>query len=260
MHSFASLQKDLEVLGLSRIDTVLVHSSMKSIGEVEGRADTVLDALMEYFGATGLLVFPTLTWSNVNAEQPVFSVKHTPSVVGILPELFRQRPGVRRSLHPTHSVAAFGKDADAFIQGHENFSTPCARKSPWGKLYDRQAKILFIGASISHNTLLHGVEEWADAGEMFTDTPQQLVVIDENDRKIPVPSFRHAGGHSRFYHCMAERFEDAGALQTGFFGNAQCTLLDARKAADVTMKLLHKYPNAFTVPWNEKHPDFWKQI
>lgn len=257
MHSFATLQKDLEVLGLSRNDTVLVHSSMKSIGEVEGQADTVLDALMKYFGQNGLLVFPTLTWSNVNAEQPLFLVKSTPSVVGILPELFRQRPGVRRSLHPTHSLAAFGNDADAFIQGHETFSTPCARNSPWGRLYDRQAKILFIGASIAHNTLLHGVEEWAGAGDMFTETPQQLMVMDENNRQIPVPSFRHAGAHSQFYECMAARFEIAGALQKGRFGDAHCTLLDAHKAADITMKLLQQHPNAFTVPWNEKHPDFW---
>ena len=32
--------------------------SMKSIGEVEGRADTVLDALIEYF-KDGLLLLPT---------------------------------------------------------------------------------------------------------------------------------------------------------------------------------------------------------
>jgi len=259
MHTFATLQKDLCVLGLTRNDTVLVHSSMKAIGEVEGRADTVLDALMDYFGQNGLLVFPTLTWSNVNADQPLFSVKKTPSVVGILPELFRQRPGVRRSLHPTHSLAAFGKDADAFIQGHENFSTPCARNSPWGRLYDRQAKILFIGSSISSNTLLHGVEEWAGAGEIFTESQQQLIVLNENDQQIPVPSFRHAGAHSQFYGCMAARFEADGALQKGRFGDAQCFLLDARKAADVTIKLLQQHPNAFTVPWNEKHPGFWNQ-
>ncbi len=259
MHTFVTLQKDLGVLGISRNDTLLVHSSMKSIGEVEGRAETVLDALMDYFGQNGLLVFPTLSWSNVNADQPMFSVKHTPSVVGILPELFRQRPGVRRSLHPTHSLAAYGKDAEVFIQGHETFSTPCARKSPWGKLYDRQAKILFIGSSIAHNTLLHGVEEWAGAGELFSETPQQLFVVDENDRSIAVPSFRHTGGHSQFYHCMAARFNAACALHQGCFGDATCTLLDARKAADATIELLHQHPNAFTVPWNEKHPDFWNQ-
>ena len=257
MHTLESLQKDLINLELTRKDTLLVHSSMKAIGEVVGRADTVLDALMTYLGPEGLLVFPTLSWSKVNAEQPVYSVRHTPVVTGILPELFRQRPGVHRSLHPTHSLAAFGQDAETFIAGHEAFSTPCARKSPWGKLYDRQAKILFIGTSIAHNTLLHAVEEWGNADEIFKETQQQLFVIDENNRKISVPSFRHNGGHSQFYDRLAAHFEAAGALSKGHFGDAQCFLLDARKAADITLEILKKYPAAFTVPWNDAHPDFW---
>ena len=36
-------------------DTIMMHSSMKAIGDVEGGADTVLDALSEYL-AEGLLV------------------------------------------------------------------------------------------------------------------------------------------------------------------------------------------------------------
>ena len=87
MHTYKTLTEDLEKSGLKRDDAILIHSSMRSIGEVEGRADTVLDVLMDYFGKEGLLVFPTLTWSNVNADGAVFDVRNTPSVVGILPQL-----------------------------------------------------------------------------------------------------------------------------------------------------------------------------
>ena len=68
LHTFKTLTEDLEKSGLKRDDTILIHSSMKSMGEVEGRADTVLDVLMDYFGKDGLLVFPTLSYSNVNAD------------------------------------------------------------------------------------------------------------------------------------------------------------------------------------------------
>ena len=71
-------------------DTVLVHSSMKSIGKVEGGADTVLDVLMDYFGKTGLLVFPTLTYTIYGEEKKIYSPEKTPSVVGLLPEMFRK--------------------------------------------------------------------------------------------------------------------------------------------------------------------------
>lgn len=49
----ADLKHDLAVMGLTGNETILIHSSMKSIGPVEGGADTVLDAWMEFF-AEGL--------------------------------------------------------------------------------------------------------------------------------------------------------------------------------------------------------------
>ena len=39
-----TLQQDLAAMGLTGTETILIHSSMKSIGAVEGGADTVLAA------------------------------------------------------------------------------------------------------------------------------------------------------------------------------------------------------------------------
>lgn len=258
MHTYGSLTKDLENLGIKRDDTLLVHSSMKSIGEVEGRADTVLDVFMDYFKEDGLLVFPTLTWSNVNDKQPYFNVRETPSVVGILPQLFRQRPGVLRSLHPTHSVAAYGHEADVFVEGHERSHTPAGLFSPWRKLIGFKAKILFLGASIFHNTFLHGVEEWGNADDDLTDYVQNLVVIDYDGHEIPLPSHRHTGGHSGYYGYLEPHFKAIGALSEGNFGDAACTILDAPKIAKFVIALLAKYPAAFTKKWNDAHPTFFQ--
>ena len=52
-----SLIKDIQRMGIGPEDTVLIHSSMKAIGPVEGGAEAVIDALMDYF-APGLLCFP----------------------------------------------------------------------------------------------------------------------------------------------------------------------------------------------------------
>src|SRR5699024_7549757 len=116
MHTKESLMKQLEELNIRKEGTLLVHSSYKSLGEVEGGPDTVLDALSEYM-KDGLLVLPTHTWEYINKDNPVFDVKNSPTNVGILTELFRKREGVIRSEHPTHSVAALGKDAEAFVAG-----------------------------------------------------------------------------------------------------------------------------------------------
>ena len=194
MHTYVSLRKDLENLGIPQDGTLLIHSSMKSIGDVEGRADTVLDVFMDYFQEAGLLVFPTLTWSNVNADQPVFNVRETPSVVGILPQLFRQRPGVIRSLHPTHSLAAWGREAAAFTEGHERFDSPACEFSPWRRLVGYKAQILFLGASIAHNTFLHGVEEWGHAANVLTEEKQNLVSIDYDGKAHAFPPHRRVAG------------------------------------------------------------------
>ena len=44
MYTKEQLKKQLENMGLTGNETILIHSSMKSIGEVAGEADTVLDA------------------------------------------------------------------------------------------------------------------------------------------------------------------------------------------------------------------------
>src|SRR5690554_8160890 len=105
MFTKEELKEQIAALGIQPTDTLLIHSSMKAVGEVEGGADTVLDAFSEYL-KEGLLILPTHTWAQMNSEYNVFDVVNEPSCVGILTELFRKRPGVVRSWHPTHSVAA----------------------------------------------------------------------------------------------------------------------------------------------------------
>ena len=251
MHTKETLKADLARMGLKPEQTVLIHSSMRAIGEVEKRADGVLDALMEYF-APGLLVLPTLTYNKVNADQPVFSEKNTPCCTGILPELFRQRTGVCRSLHPTHSVAAAGKEAKEFVSGHENSDSPAHRNSPWGKLYDRNAVIMFIGATLYSNTFLHGVEEWLPVPGMLTETPQNLIIECADGRRIPRSMRRHLGQHSRWYGILEETFRAENALSDGKFGDAHVYVLDARKAGDIVYALLKKTPLFFTQEYQEK--------
>lgn len=251
MYTKTDLKADLSAMGLKGTETIIIHSSLKSIGEVENRADGILEALEEFF-ADGLLVFPSMSYSLVNAKQPVFSVRDTPCCVSMLPELFRRRPGVIRSLHPTHAVAAKGKDAAEFVSGHEKFDSPAHPDSPWGKLYKRNACIMFVGTGTIHcNTYLHGVEEWLPVPGMLTDYHEPLVVYDYDGNRIEVPSRRHVGAHSKWYDLMQGPFREAGALSEGKFGDAKVFLLEAHKAGDVVYELLKKEPCFFTDEYQE---------
>lgn len=205
--------------------TIMVHSSMKSIGEVENGADTVLDAFSKFM-KEGLLVFPTHTWDYINTENPKFYVADSPSHVGILTELFRKRAKVIRSHHPTHSVAALGKDAYEFTKGDEKFDTPAARQSPYGKLLDQKAKIVLVGVDLKQNTFIHGIEEWLDIPDRMGDTHQELVTVFSDDSEVSSPQKRHIPGISLHYWKVEKLLAEKGAIDYAQLGDAEVLLCD----------------------------------
>ncbi len=247
MYTKTDLINFISDIGIKRDDTLLIHSSMKSIGEVENRADTVLDAFIEYM-KPGLLIFPTHTWAKINDKYPVFNPLTEPSCVGILSNLFLKRPGVVRSWHPTHSVAALGKDAASFVSGEELGDTPCPRTGCMGKLYDRKAKILFLGCSLKSNTFLHGVENWNRIPGRLTDKHQKLKIITPDGRIIDKPLRRHYskfGDVSKNYDKMEAPFIYAGIARKGYIGDAASVLCDAVGMADLTSSFLKRNPDLF---------------
>ncbi len=245
MHTKTGLKEDLATLGIDPKGTLLVHSSMKQIGDVAGGADTVLDALSEYM-VEGLLVLPTHTWSYVGREKPVFDREHSPSCVGILTELFRQRPGVHRSLHPTHSVAALGRGAETFVRGDELCDTPCHRSSVWGRLFDRHAQIILVGVDLNRMTYFHGVEEWVDVPGRLTDGHQTLYTVLPSGQRKPVPSRRHCGSPSDHFHKVDHIMRAAGVMHIGQFGSAETRVCQARPMATLLMDMLRKDPELFS--------------
>ena len=49
MYTNNDLKTQLKNMGLTGSETILIHSSMKSIGDVQDRAEGVLDVLIDYF-------------------------------------------------------------------------------------------------------------------------------------------------------------------------------------------------------------------
>lgn len=245
-----SLKQDLAAMGLTGAETILIHSSMKSIGEVEGGADTVLDALMEYF-AQGLLLLPTHTWRFMDGGNTVFDVRNSPCCVGILPELFRQRPGVIRSLHPTHSMAAYRKDAAAYLAGELETSTPCAPGGCYDRLRTVHGKILLLGVTHARNTFIHSVEEVLNVPHRLTDKPLKLTVVDEAGESHTAYMRRHYNADqphiSEDFVKLEQAYLDCGAAQNTKFGDAKCILCDAEGLFRVTRHVLAPNPEAFVV-------------
>ncbi|NLK27515.1 MAG: AAC(3) family N-acetyltransferase [Clostridiales bacterium] len=257
MYTKNDILKGIQEIGILPTDTLLIHSSMKSIGPVENGADTVIDAFMEYM-KEGLLIFPTHTWEQMSEKYNIFRPKTEPSCVGLLTNIFRQRPGVVRSLHPTHSVAAYGADALEYIHGEENWETPCPRKGCWGRLYDRKAKILFLGCSLKRNTFLHSVEEWNQIPNRLAEVPKPLKIELQDGTLIDRPLRGHqstVGDVSQNYDKMLEPFLHYGIAKKGRIGDAECVLCDAVGMAELTTEFLKK--NTMLFDNGEPVPKEW---
>ncbi len=229
-------------LGLAAGDLVLVHSALRKLGEVEGGADTVLDALLETVGPRGTLALPTHTWKIVNAEQPVFHQVLSPSNVGAMTNVFRLRPGVVRGLHPTHSIAATGPRAAQLVAGHERDHTPCSPTSPYGRLRDWGGKILIIGPGLECCTFFHGCEEWTGMPWAVSPKPVQLYSITAAGEIIPVSLHHHVTSTWPQYPSLESGLVAAGALTLGRLGECSLRLLDARAAAEHVMAQLRSDP------------------
>ena len=114
--------------------------------------------MLDYLDA-GTLAMPAMSWRIVTPAAPLFDEIATPSHVGILAELFRQKYASGRSLHPTHSVSARGRAAASLLSSHHLDDTPCSPNSPYGKAVGEDTHILMLGIGLERVTAIHHAEE-----------------------------------------------------------------------------------------------------
>ncbi len=221
-----SLINDLNKLGIQKGDNLLVHVSFRSLGKIDGGPETVISSLMESIGENGTLLMPALSYETVTENQPVFNLNKTPSCVGALTEYFRQRKGTLRSLHPTHSISAYGKKAEFFIKNHERDSTPAGPNSPLSKLKDENGKILFIGCGLRPNTSMHGIEEFVNPEYLFNGD----VIFTVEDTGGKIKQYKHTTHGFKGWEQHYDRVENIlndHELKKGKVLVADCYLMDA---------------------------------
>ena len=151
------LVQDLQALGVKKGMNIMVHSSLSKLGYIEGGADTVIDALMEAVGSSGTILMPAFNQGRAYWAGEIFDPRSTPTVNGAIPERFRKRDGVLRSLNPTHSFAAWGKNAARYTADH--LESGCMGvDSPLHRLMQDGGYCLMLGTDFARNTFHHVVE------------------------------------------------------------------------------------------------------
>ena len=240
----SDIVRGLRDLGVNAGDVLLVHSSLKSFGVVDGGAEAVIAALLAAVGPAGTVAVPTLTGRRDDSpgHPPVFDVRQTPCWTGLIPETFRRRPDARRSLHPTHSVAAIGPEADYLIRDHLDCDTPCGPGSPYLRLAELDGKVVFLGVTLDCCTLLHSVEELAECAYQMQPERAMASITDDQGRTLRRNVRIHDWGTPRRFPVMEPIWLEAGILQIGRIGAAEIRVLRAKPAVAETLALLRTSP------------------
>lgn len=138
-------------------ETIIVHTSYKSLGGVEGGAETVIDVMRELVGSNGTVMFPAFNFQSWT-ETHYFDVIETPSKMGMITELARIRPDARRTPHPIYSFSVWGARAEEFSKTDD--AEAYGPNSAFALFHKINGTIVSIGLDFNSTFSLHHYVEY----------------------------------------------------------------------------------------------------
>ena len=232
-----TLVRVLARCGVTAGSTLVVHSSWLPYNGFRGKPADLVRALKNAVGPEGLLVMTSMPYHNMTSaewlgREKAMDVRRSPSMMGLISEVFRRSPGVVRSLSATHPLLAWGNRAEDFVAGHQDSDRPFGPDSPFARLLERDALILGIDAPFSSFTFTHFVEDYlADTLPVALYVPElrRGIVVDQagvvHEQWVRVLS--EEANALRREERLVERLSTVGVLRLGT-RRQQRTDLDSR--------------------------------
>ena len=234
------IERGLHGLGLRPGDLVEVHSSLSSLGWVEGGGETVVRALMDVVGQQGGLVMPAFPFSrNLPLTEDETSRGMTLKIrildpssaertgMGAIADAFRGWPGVVCG-QTRFRVCAWGPDAEALSQG-------------FGPLLDRDGLGLLIGVDIHRLSSMHH-------GEGQVGLPAEVTRLtelhDEADERDAATCYitHHGKTPDDAWAKVWDKARARGLITEGRIGQATCYLFRAAEVVGVYKEMLRADP------------------
>ena len=229
-----------------------VHSSLRSLGNVEGGAKAVIEALFEVVGEEGTIVMPTFSNNRIeyeltSEEKAVgllwkykilpFNPKETPCWTGSIPETFRKIEGVIRSEHPMFSIASIGSNAKQIIDCGNRINL-----GGWKALLELEGYILLIGVDLGSCTAMHIAEEKVILPNHILEkiTPPQWIV-----EKYPEDKWETDFGPYPDFLKLEEPCLQKKIMRTEKVRNATLKLVKLKDLIDLYVEYLEANPDLF---------------
>nr|CRH04438.1 protein of unknown function, putative aminoglycoside N3'-acetyltransferase-like protein [Candidatus Magnetococcus massalia] len=212
--------KLLHQAGIQPGAVVMVHSSMNRIAQhvPELNALELVKQLQQMVGEQGTLVMPAYPFRGKQEaylqEGKPFHSGRTPSLSGLATEIFRRMPGTVRSLHPTHSVTAWGQHAEYLVEDHHKGAT-FGLHSPFCRIARLGGLVVGIGTGYESFTLSHVSEvlhprmrDFVNSSDAYTIDVQR-----QGEDSIPCEVVPLRGDLHRSAKLGEDNFQRVGALR-----------------------------------------------
>jgi aminoglycoside 3-N-acetyltransferase len=260
MYSIEKLANDFRKLGIAAGDTVMLHASVRAVGEVAGGPDAIHLALKSALTPEGTLMmyascprfYDEVGRGNLTMEQerelreklPAFDplTARSDRDNGILVEFLRTFPGS----HVNHHVARFvcwGKQTE-YLLASQPWNYAFGADSALERFLWLDGKIVLLGSDHDAVTFLHYVEHIVDIPGKRVARYQ--VPVMENGCRVwrAMEEFdtsgdgAHANWPDRFFAKIVDsllvKTENNGAL----VGNAMTHILSARELLDFALPVM----------------------
>jgi aminoglycoside 3-N-acetyltransferase len=249
MHTRAGLVQDLQALGLTKGDVVMVHASLRAIGEVAGGPDEVHLAIKDAITPEGTLLmyascprhYDEIGRGNLTPSEarevlenlPPFDALTARSARdnGALVELFRTWPGSRVNDHVARFVA-WGRHAEHLFS-EQPWDFAFGRDSALERFTELDGKILLLGSDHDNVTYLHYPEHIADFGNKRIARFKVPVLVDgqrvwRDMAEVDTEKKAHDNWPENFFAKIVGGYSSETGNRGGLVGRAQSHLLPAR--------------------------------
>lgn len=241
----------LKGLGVERGTALEVHSSLSSLGYVEGGAAAVIEALIEVVGEEGTIVMsaypvtlPLPLTEEEKAKGIIAKVRFFDedadyrSGMGLIADTFRHWPNTYLG-KGIHRVCAWGHNANLHSRGYEY-------------LLSIDGWVLLLGVGINRCSSMHTAEgkvEWPREILDYARLPEEMerlyppseCYVQYNDPAKPLPE----NGWDK----VSLEAERRGLIRRGTIGAAKCMLFRARPVVGIYEEWLRADPfKLFGIP------------
>jgi aminoglycoside 3-N-acetyltransferase len=188
---------------------------------------------------------PVFSQNYVGMIEEPYDKTRSESTAGRITDCFWRMPGVLRSDNPCHSIAAIGPKAE-WLTASTGTWEMFDRRGPFGRLYDDDAWIIFLGCSLGANTMLHAVEAWA-----LPYLPPMFLYASDGKGGIEKVLCRQFPNWCREWYGKYEegkvqkRLFARGVIAKQSLGRGTIYAMRARMLVDACLQILKKEPDIF---------------